>query len=523
MNLASAASSARYPVFADNIVATSHPLAAQAGLRMFELGGNAVDAALASAISLVVLEPVSTGLGSDSFAMLWDGEKVHGLNGSGGAPRAWSADVLDRWKAIPGAGWNSVTVPGAVASWNDLSQRFGALPFARLFEPAISWAESGFPVSPGVAERWVVQVGRLKDQPGFAETFLPSGRAPLAGERFRNPALARSLKAIAETRGESFYRGALADAMIAHSRANDGMMSHEDLSAHRSEWVEPLDHDCFGCTWHQMPPNANGIVLLMALGILAETGFAGDCASPEHEHLQLEAYKLAAAETERLTADGTAPSAALALLDPDYLRSRARMIGTQAQNFEPGLRQQGGTVFVTAGDRAGRLVSFIQSNYVGFGSGVVVPGTGISLHNRAAGFTLQKGHPNYPAPGKRPAHTILPALISRNGAPLMSLGVTGGNMQPQGQLQIALRIILDGHNPQSAIDAPRFRHMAGLDINLEDAMPEKTRQFLAERGHRVLPLPEGYMDFGSAQALCRHGDCWVAGTDGRKDGAAVGI
>ena len=374
-----------------------------------------------------------------------------------------------------------------------------------------------------MAERWAVQVGRLKDQPGFAETFLPSGRAPLAGERFRNPALASSLRAIAETRGESFYRGALADAMIEHSQANDGMMSHDDLSTHRSEWVKPLDFECFGCTWHQMPPNANGIVLLMALGILSETGSAGDCATPEHQHIQLEAYKLAAAETGRHIADGAARSSVLSLRDRDYLRSRARMIGPTAQNFEPGIPNRGGTVFVTAADRTGRLVSFIQSNYVGFGSGVVVPGTGISLHNRAAGFSLQKGHPNYPAPGKRPAHTILPALISRNGQPFMSLGVTGGNMQPQGQLQIALRIILDGRNPQSAIDSPRFRHMAGLDINLEDAMPEKTKRFLAERGHRILPLPEGYKDFGSAQALCRVGDCWVAGTDGRKDGAAVGL
>ena len=523
MKFTSAASPARNPVIADNVVATSHPLAAQAGLRMFELGGNAIDAALAAAIALVVLEPVSTGLGSDSFAMLWDGEALHGLNGSGGAPRAWTEEVLRGWKAVPGVGWNSVTVPGAVASWNDLSRRFGALPFERLFEPAIAWAESGFPVSVGVAERWAVQIGRLKDQPGFAETFMPSGRSPKAGERFHNPALARSLRLIAETSGTSFYQGELADTMISHSRANGGMMSSQDLSLHRSEWVEPLQYECFGHTWHQMPPNANGIVLLMALGILSETGFDGDCASPEHQHLQIEAYKLAAAETERYIADGAAMPAILALLDRDYLRSRARMIGRDAQNFEPGVPQRGGTVFVTAADRSGRLISFIQSNYVGFGSGIVVPGTGISLHNRAAGFTLQKDHPNCAAPGKRPAHTILPALISRNGEPIMSLGVTGGNMQPQGQLQIALRILLDGYDPQSAIDAPRFRHMAGLDINLEDAMAENSRQFLAERGHHIMPLPEGYMDFGSAQALCRLGECWVAGTDGRKDGAAVGI
>lgn len=523
MDFTPTAGAGRFPVFADNVVATSHPLAAQAGLRMFEHGGNAIDAALAAAIALVVVEPVSTGLGSDSFALLWEGGKAHGLNGSGGAPRAWTPQFLRDWKEIPGSGWNSATVPGVVASWSDLSQRFGALPFETLFAPAVALAEAGFPVSPGLADRWAVQIGRLKDQPGFAETFMPSGRAPKPGERFCNPALARSLQKIAQTRGQAFYTGELADAMIAHSRAHGGAMSHEDLAAHRSEWVEPLQRQSFGITWHQMPPNSTGVVVLMALGILAELGFSGGCDLPENQHLMIEAYKLAAADAERYICDGAEGAAIVEkLLDRDYLRSRAQLIGRQAQDFAPGLPQRGGTVFVTAADQAGRLISFIQSNYVGFGSGVVVPGTGISLHNRAVSFTLRPDHPNAPAPGRRPAHTILPALMSREGKPIMSLGVTGGNMQPQGQLQIALRVLLDGRNPQSAIDAPRFRQMAGLDINLEDAVPQATRRYLEDHGHRVLPLPEGYMDFGSAQALCRYDDCWVAGTDGRKDGAAVG-
>lgn len=489
---------------------------------MLHLGGNAVDMALAAAIAMTVVEPVSTGLGSDSFALVWEDGQIFGLNGSGGAPRAWTPDVIRSWPRISSQGWNSVTVPGAVASWADLSDRFGKLPFAALFSPAIEWAENGFPVSPGVAGRWSVQTELLREQPGFADTFMPEGRAPAAGEIFRNPALGRSLKLIAETGGKAFYEGGLAEAMIAHSNAHGGLMSRADLSEHRSEWVSPLQGEFSGCVVHQTPPNGQGLVVLQALGILAELDFPDDPDSVEALHLQIEAYKLAAADTARFIADGTERAIVDALLDRSYLRSRAHQIKRQAQDFAPGLPQTGGTIFVTTADTSGRVVAFIQSNYVGFGSGIVVPGTGISLHNRAAGFSADPEHPNYPAPCKRPAHTILPALISRDGQPLMSLGVTGGNMQPQGQLQIALRILLGGRNPQAAIDAPRFRHMSGLDINVEEAMPLATKQGLADRGHCIKPLPPGYMDFGAAHVAYRLADCWAVGADGRKDGTAIG-
>lgn len=522
MDMTPAPGAARYPVIAQNVVATSHPLAAQAGLQMLHLGGNAVDMALAAAIAMTVVEPVSTGLGSDSFALIWDDGRAFGLNGSGRAPKAWAPELVRSWPRMSSVGWNSVTVPGAVASWVDLSDRFGKLPFATLFSPAIEWAENGHPVAPGVAGRWSVQTELLREQPGFADTFMPYGRAPAAGEIFRNPALGRSLRLIAETRGKAFYEGALAEAMIAHSDAHGGLMSLSDLSEHRSEWVSPLQRGFADCMVHQTPPNGQGLVVLQALGILAELDLPSDPNSVEMLHLQIEAYKLAAADTARFIADGTEQKVVDALLNRAYLRSRAQLIKKQAQDFAPGLPQTGGTVFIAAADASGRAVAFIQSNYVGFGSGIVVPGTGISLHNRAAGFSLDPKHPNYAAPGRRPAHTILPALISRHGKPLMSLGVTGGNMQPQGQLQIALRILLGGCNPQAAIDAPRFRHMAGLDINVEEAMPEATKQGLAARGHRIKPLPPGYMDFGAAHVAYRLEDGWVAGADGRKDGAAVG-
>ena len=297
-------SGTRRPVIARDVVATSQPLAAQAGLMMLQAGGNAVDAALAAGIALTVVEPVSNGLGSDAFALIWDGGKVHALNGSGGAPHAWTEDVLRQWGSIPPRGWNSITIPGVVALWRDLSERFGRLPFEKLFEPAITWAQSGFPVSPSVADRWQVQVPDLVNQPGFAEAYLPRGRAPVIGEMFRLPALARSLREIAETRGRSFYEGGLAEKMVRHCRDNGGLWSMDDLAQHRSEWVEPVRSACLGHELYEMAPNSQGLVVQMTLGILAQYYWAArDLDSADSIHLQIEAFKLAAADVARYGAD----------------------------------------------------------------------------------------------------------------------------------------------------------------------------------------------------------------------------
>src|SRR3989449_861037 len=379
----------RRPTLARNVVSTSQPLAAQAGLRMLRAGGNAVDAALAAAITLTVVEPTSNGIGSDAFAIVWDGRQLHGLNASGRAPAAWTPEYFKGHKAVPVRGWNSVSVPGCVSAWVDLSERFGKLPFQKLFAPAIEYAVSGFPVSPFVAGRWDPQVPELRSQPGFAEAFLRDGRAPRAGEIFRFPDQARTLEKIAATKGEAFYRGELAEKIEAHAKATGGAMTRADLGAHANDWVGTIGLDYRGLTVHEIPPNGQGIVCLMALGILSNFDVADHPVdSADSVHLQIEAVKLAFADAYRFVGDARAMQVAPEeLLDPDYLASRARLIDVKrAQDFGAGSPPKGGTVYLTAADASGMMVSMIQSNFMGFGSGVVVPGTGISLQNRGSGF-----------------------------------------------------------------------------------------------------------------------------------------
>lgn len=375
------------PTFARNMVSTSQPLAAQAGARVLANGGNAMDAALATAITLTIVEPISNGLGSDAFAIVWDGKSLHGLNASGRAPAAWTPEYFEG--RIPTRGWNSVTVPGAVRAWVTLSERFGKLPFESLFETAIDYARNGFPVSEFVSRRWDLQVPELKVQPGFAAAFMPNGRAPRPGEGFRIPDAASSLELIARTRGEAFYRGELAERMAAHAKECDAAMTVADLAAHTDEWVTPLSIDYRGYRLHEIPPNGQGIVALVALGILANFDLAAlPVDSADSVHLQIEAVKLGLADAYRYVADPLAMDvAAERLLDPAYLESRAALIDrARAQDFGHGTPPRGGTVYLTAADAGGRMVSFIQSNFMGFGSGVVVPGTGISLQNRGSGF-----------------------------------------------------------------------------------------------------------------------------------------
>lgn len=518
----------RVPLYARNIVATSQPLAAQAGLRMLLAGGNAVDAALAAAICLTVVEPTGNGLGSDAFAIIWDGRELHGLNASGRSPQAWTPDYFAGQTAMPRVGWNSVTVPGAVSAWVETSRRFGSLPFARLFEPAIAYARDGFAVSPTIARLWETGGAALGDQPGFRAHFLPDGRAPRAGETFRNPHLAQSLALIAETSGDAFYRGILAERIAAAAAENGAALSLADLDSHSLDWCGTLHMDAGEVALHEIPPNGQGITALMALGMLRGFDLAGLAPdSPAALHLQIEAIKLALADVARYVADPQAMAKvpATALLDRDYLASRARLIDPmRAQEPGAGAPTQGGTVYVTAADANGMMVSFIQSNYAGFGSGAVVPGTGIHLQNRGMGFTLEAGHPNQVGPRKRPFHTIIPGFVTRNGAPQMSFGLMGGPMQAQGHLQMLLRTQIFGQNPQEASDAPRWRVVSGRKVAVESEMPEATLAALAEMGHQIeRASPDANFAFGGAQLIERHGEGYIAGSDHRKDGMAVGF
>jgi gamma-glutamyltranspeptidase/glutathione hydrolase len=471
----------RKPVLATNVVCTSQPLAAQAGLRMLADGGSAVDAAIATAIALTVVEPVSNGIGSDAFAIVWDGRQLHGLNASGRSPAAWTPEYFGV-DGVPALGWNSVTVPGAVSAWVELHAKFGKLPFERLFEPAISYGSKGFLVSPTIAEQWAAQVPLFASQPGFVETFMPGGRAPSPGELVTLPDHAATLELIATTHGEAFYRGELAAKLEAHASANGGAMRAGDLAAHHADWVGTISGGYRGYTVHEIPPNGQGIVALIALGILQHfdmSSFAID--SADSVHVQIEAVKLAFADAQAYVADiehmTVRPEH---LLDKEYLRQRATLIDRDWAKSASAGTPRGGTVYLTAADASGVMVSMIQSNYMGFGSGIVVPGTGISLQNRGADFTVAQGHPNKVGPNKRPYHTIIPGFLSKDGAPVMSFGVMGGPMQPQGHVQVVARIVDHDQNPQDT-------------------------------------------QFGSCQAIWRLDDGYLGVSDPRRDGQAAGL
>ncbi|CDS54818.1 Gamma-glutamyltranspeptidase [Polaromonas sp. CG9_12] len=518
--------SARSAVLGRNVVSTSQPLAAQAGLRMLLAGGNAVDAAIATAMALTVVEPTGCGLGSDGFAIVWDGKELHGLNASGRSPAAWSADRFAGQGAMPDKGWDAVTVPGAVSAWSALSRRFGRLPFADLAQPAIDCARNGFAVSPIISHLWAMGGARLGDQPGFAECFLPGGRAPHAGEVFRSEAHASTLEAIAESHGESFYRGALAQRIAAHAREHGGVLTEDDLAKHSADWCGTLAQPFAGSVVHELPPNGQGIATLMALGMMQSLGIGQQPVDHvDTVHLSIEAMKLALADLYQYNADIDAmqipPSA---LLEPAYLAERARLIDrNQAGDPGHGTPKPGGTVYVAAADASGMMVSFIQSNYMGFGSGIVVPGTGISLQNRGHGFSLAQGHANQVGPSKRPSHTIIPAFaMHADGTPQMAFGVMGGPMQSQGHVQMALRVLHYGQNPQAAADAPRWRVTGGRQVAVEPGFDAAVVSGLVARGHEVtVERGNGVFAFGGAQLVLRQGDGYIAGSDPRKDGQAV--
>ena len=520
--------SQRMPLLARNVVSTSQPLASAAGLLMLARGGNAVDAALATAITLTVVEPCMNGIGGDAFAIVWDGERLHGLNASGRAPARWTAEHFSKYPSMPLRGWDSVTVPGTVSAWRALSDRFGKLPFAQLFEPALRHAREGYAVSPTVQRQWQAQVDELLPQPGYKEAFAPGGRAPLAGDLFICPGQARTLERIAASQGDDFYQGELARAICDHARATGGLIEEADLAAHRVDWVDPICMNYRDLTLHEIGPSGQGIAALMALGMLEHFDLrALGLDSAPAQHLQIEAMKLAFADLHEFVGDPAAMDKVQAsdLLAPAYLAQRARLIDpARAAPARAGSPHSGGTVYLTAADQDGMMVSFIQSNYKGFGSGVVVPDTGIALHNRGAGFNLRPGHPNQVGPGKRPFHTIIPGFLTRNGAPLMSFGLMGGSMQAQGHLQVTARIADHGQNPQAASDAPRWRVMDdNTTLAVEWNFPQEAIEGLLARGHAVRVAERFDTEFGCAQMALKAAHGYIAASDHRKDGYPVGM
>jgi gamma-glutamyltranspeptidase/glutathione hydrolase len=518
--------SQRMPVLARNVVATSQPLAAQAGLHMIRQGGNAADAAVAAAAVLAVIEPTSNGLGSDAFCMVWAGGGLHGLNASGRSPRALTAERFAGRTEVPQLGWDGVTVPGAVSAWAEVAGRFGAMPFPKLLEPAIEYARRGFLVAPQTAAGWALSAKRYASFESWQKTFCPGGRAPGPGERFTCPDHAESLHRIAQSRGEDFYRGELAKKIAAHARATGGLLTEEDLAAHRPEWVRPLAIDYRKLTLHELPPNGQGITALVMLGILRHHDLAAHAPdSAAALHLQIEAMKLAFADARRYIADPAFMDVSSDdLLNPEYLERRAALIDpARAQDPGHGRPLPGGTIYLCAADAEGNMVSWIQSNYTGFGSGIVVPGTGIALHNRGCCFTLEAGHPNQVGPAKRPYQTIIPGFLTAVDRPLAAFGVMGGFMQPQGHAQVVVRIAEYGQNPQAALDAPRWRVDAGLEVNIEPGFEPAVYEALRALGHRVTVAPARTVAHGGGQVAWKLDNGYLGASDLRRDGQAVGF
>ena len=511
------------------IVATGQPLAAQAGLDILKAGGNAADAAVATAAMLNVVEPMSTGIGGDMFAIVYEGKtgKISALNGSGRSPYAATIEKVRQagHKTIPLRGFLPVTVPGAVAGWNDLLKAHGTMTLGRVLDPAIAYARDGFPVSEIIAGYWERALPKLKDDPAAAENYLINGRPPKAGEIHHQPDLARTLQAIAQGGADAFYRGAIAQAIVEHSRHNGGLFDLADFADHTSTWTEPISITYRGVKIYECPPNGQGLVALLALNMLQDDDLAAlGHNSADYLHLMLEVMKLAFADGYAHIADPDLSPAPLdTLLSAAHAQEQRARVNMYHAAEGPFFDYGSDTVYLTVVDRDHNAVSFINSLYMGFGSGVVVPGTGICLQNRGALFTLNPNHANALAPHKRPYHTIIPALATKDGKLLMSFGVMGGFMQPQGHLQVVANVVDFGMNPQQALDAPRFRFDEGYKVAVESGVGEKTSANLRSRGHDLTVTSEG-LGFGGGQIIMVHRETGVlmGGSDPRKDGCAVG-
>ncbi|KUO70523.1 MAG: gamma-glutamyltransferase [Clostridia bacterium BRH_c25] len=508
------------------MVATSHPLAAQAGLDILKKGGNAIDAAVAAAACLTVVEPTSNGIGGDAFALVWSKGKLYGLNASGPAPASIPTDIIEKAESrgIPKHGWVPVTVPGAPSAWNALSKRFGRLSLAETLSPAVTYAVEGHPIAPTVAKNWEIAYQTykvaLKDEifRHWFETFAPMGRAPRAGELWTSPAHGRTLQAIGGTNAEAFYRGKLAENIIDFAKNTGGYLSGKDLENFEPEWVDPVNINYRGYDVWEIPPNGHGIVALIALNILKGFDFS-ERDSVETYHRQLEAMKLAYADGHSYIADRRHMKVSIdELLSDDYASSRRKLIRDEALMPMPGQPAGSGTVYLAAADGEGNMVSYIQSNYMGFGSGIVIPETGISLHNRGCNFSTDPAHENCIAPGKKPYHTIIPGFLAKGSEAIGPFGVMGGFMQPQGHVQVIMNTVDFHMNPQDCLDAPRWQWIKEKDIAVEQAFSSSAMQALANKGHNMRTNTESG-SFGRGQIIWRDEMGTMAGgTEPRADG-----
>jgi gamma-glutamyltranspeptidase / glutathione hydrolase len=511
------------------MVATSQPLAAEAGLEIMRKGGNAIDAAIATAACLTVVEPTSNGVGGDAFALVWVKGELHGLNASGPAPQNISIEsVKERgFDEMPKHGLIPVTVPGAPSAWVELSKRFGKLPLTEVLEPAITYARKGYPVSPVLGKYWNLAFDRFKEilkgdeYKGWFDTFAPEGKAPKIGEVWKSEGHASTLQSIAETNGESFYKGELADKIVTFSKQHNGFLSKEDLSNYKAEWVKPISVNYRGYDVWEIPPNGQGLVALMALNTIKGFEFNSNREDVEDLHKQIESMKLAFTDGKAFITDEEEMSHSVeGLLSEQYAESRRSVIGEYAITPQPGTPPKGGTVYLATADEEGNMVSFIQSNYMGFGSGVVVPETGIALQNRGHDFSLDPTHENVLKPGKKTYHTIIPGFLTKDKQPVGPFGVMGGYMQPQGHAQVVMNMVDYKLNPQAALDAPRWQWMESKKILVEPHFPNHIAQALARKGHEIqVALDSGA--FGRGQIIVRNPDTGVlaGGTEARTDGS----
>lgn len=514
------------------MVCTSQPLAAQAGLTILQQGGNAIDAAIATAICQTVVEPTNNGLGSDCFAIVCVKNKLYGINGSGYAPQNLTPEAVraaGHTEKMPERGWQAVTVPGAPSAWAELHKRFGRLLFAKLFEPAIYYAENGYPVSPVVARFWQEGIDALtpyKNNPAIAPWFATfdvhgNGVAPKTGELVRLPDHAKTLRLLADTYCESYYRGELAKKIVEFSEKTGGCLSLEDLADYRAEWVKPVHINYRGYDVWEMPPNGHGITALMALNILKGFTFT-EKDTAETMHKQIEAMKLAFADGMHYIADPRYMQTKVeALLSDEYAAKRRALIGEEALTPAPGKPFCGGTVYLNSADAEGNMVSFIQSNYKDFGSGVVLPGYGINFNDRGAGFSLNPELDDYLAPHKKPYHTIIPGFLTKDGKPVGPFGVMGAYMQPQGHVQVIMNTVDFLLNPQAALDAPRWQWIEGKEIWLEESVAPEIAAELRRKGHDVRVLADD-TTFGRGEIIWRDDNGVLAGaTEPRADGTVA--
>ena len=525
------------------MVATSHPLATQIGLEILKQGGSAVDAAIAANAALGLMEPTSNGIGGDLFAIVWDAQSksLHGLNASGRSPKSLSREWFHEngFEKIPRYGPLPVSVPGAVDGWFELHGRFGKLPMIKLLQPTIDYARNGHPVHETVQYYWEIYVERLSEYPGFVEQMTIDGRAPRVGELWKNPNLANTLERIANEGRDAFYKGDIARVIGSYMLENEGFLSYQDMAAHHSEWVEPLSVNYRGYDVWELPPNGQGIAALQMLNLMepydiASMGFG----SADYVHLFIEAKKIAYEDRARFYADPDFNDIPVSeLLAKDYANERGKLLdmkkaADEYPHGDPHALRDGDTIYLATADVDGNMVSLIQSNYRGMGSGMTPPGLGFILQDRGELFNLQPGHANSFEPGKRPFHTIIPAFITRDGKPWISFGLMGGAMQPQGHVQIVVNLLDFGMNLQEAGDAPRIEHIGsskptgeimedGGIVNLETGFDYEVIRNLLRRGHKI---QFAHGPYGGYQAIMRDPESGVyyGASESRKDGQAAG-